>query len=446
LSISERGCAYRGCVPEPSNQASVQRRANWVGVRTLRQRPKPAGTTADGEQVYEIRFVRLVLRGLSPHFNRLAPCARCGKEMAGAPVLSVADLERPLRPMICTDCVRDTGVSTVWDASPARPPADVAEELALPADPDPVPPAVAPRDDARLETFERHLRSVTTRVNELGQTLRAERAASDERRRAEEDVRASLARLREQVAATAGVGDRVDAQRAEVAAVVSAVSEIRSELHRLSDANRELVRGLQALEQRLAEAPPPAPAVEPEELAAVVASQDELRGRIAELEARPSPPGVDTSDVERLVTTRLAESEGRLSDQIAGQRSDLERAVEASVTVYGAGLARAQEDLAGGQADVVQRLDGLAVQLAQVASRLDAMASWAASSNERLDSLERRTERALLTGAPRLPAAPVDTSSGPAGEPAESLLDVLERQLQAAANRLAARSDHAPAE
>ena len=442
-------------MPEPSNQASLQRRANWVGVRTLRQRPKPAGTTAEGEQVYEIRSVRLVLKGLSPHFNRLAPCARCGKEMAGAPVLSVADLERPLRPMICTDCVRDTGVSTVWDASPVRPLAGNAAEPASPADPDPIAPApapapaqapeVAPRDDARLATLERHLRSVTTRVNELGQTLRAERAASDGRRRAEEEVRAALARLREQVAAIAGVGDRVDAQRAEVAAVVSAVTEIRSELHWLSDANRDLVRGLQALEQRLAEAPPPTPAVEPEELAALVASQDELRRRVAEMEDRPSPAGVEASDVERLVATRLAESEGRLSDQIGGQRRDLEKAVEESVTVYGAGLARAQEDLAAGQADVVQRLDGLAAQLAHAASRLEAVASWAASSNERLDTLERRMERALLTGAPRLPAAPVEASSEPAAA-AESLLDVLERQLQAAANRLAVRSEHAPAE
>ena len=194
-----------------------------------------------------------------------------------------------------------------------------------------------------------------------------------------------------------------------------------------------------------AEAPPPAPAVEPEELAALVASQDELRRRVAEMEDRPSPAGVEASDVERVVATRLAESEGRLSDQIGGQRRDLERAVEESVTVYGAGLARAQEDLAAGQADVVQRLDGLAAQLAQAASRLEAVASWAASSNERLDTLERRMERALLTGAPRLPAAPVDASSEPAAA-AESLLDVLERQLQAAANRLAVRSEHAPAE
>jgi chromosome segregation ATPase len=370
--------------------------------------------------------------------------------MAGAPVLTVPDLERPLRPMICTDCVRDTGVSTVWDPAAARPLAGGAEDPPAPAHPDPVVPAPGPaepaRDDARLDTLERHLRAVTTRVNELGQTLRAERAASDERRRAEDGVGATLARLGDQMAAVAGVGHLVDAQRAEVAAVVSAVTEIRSELHRLSDANRELVRMHQALEQRLAEAPPLPPSVEPEELAAVVASLDELRRRVAEVETRPSPAGVDAADVERLVTTRLAESEGRLSDRIAGQRGDLESAVEASVAIYGAGLARANEALAGGQADVVQRLDGLAVQLAQVASRLDAMASWAASSNERLDTLEQRTERALLTAAPRLAAAPTDASPGPAGAPAESLLDVLERQLEAAANRLAARSEHAPAE
>jgi hypothetical protein len=439
-------------VPEQSNQASLQRRANWVGLRTLRQRPKLVGATRDGEPVFEIRSARLVLRGLSPHFNRLAACSRCGRDVPGAPVLTVADLERPLRPMICSDCVRGTGVSTVWDATTARPPAGEAPAAEAPAAeaaeaPVPAVPAAAVGpgpDDGRLETFERHLRAVTDRVNALGQALWAQRDDVEARRLAEEAARAEAARLGEQVAAVAGVGDRVDGQRAELAAVVSAIGELRSEMQRLSDGNRALVRSHQELEGRLAEIAvgPPAepPAVAPEQLAAMVAAQEELERRVAAAEIRPAV----APDLEGLLAARLGDVERRLTDQIAGQSADLETAIETSVRVSSAGLVRTYEELAETQSGILQRLDVLAAQVAQVTSRMDAMAAWVGTTNERLDALEDRAERSLLATGPALEVPGWRHAVEPADAPAGSLLDALEHQLQGAANRLAARSERAP--
>ena len=432
-------------MPEQSNQASLQKRANWVGLRTLRQRPKLVGATTAGEPVFEIRSVRLVLRGLSPHFNRLAACSRCGKDVPGAPVLTVADLERPLRPMICSDCVRGTGVSTVWDPGTARPPAAEEEAPAAAAETVEAPVLAPAPEDGRLESFERHLRAVTDRVNALGQALAAQRGEAEERRREEEAARAAVARLGAQVAAVAGVGDRIDGQRAEVAAVVSAIGELRSEMQRLADGNRELVRAQQELERRLAEVPAPAesaaPVVRPEELAALVAAQAELERRIAAAEV-PAP--VIAPELDDLMATRLREVERRLADQIAGQSEHLETAIEQSVRVSTAGLARAYQEMAGAQAGILQRLDALAGQVAQVTGRMDAMAAWVGSTSERLDALEDRAERTELATGRSLDGpgwrAPVEPPDAPAG----SLLETLERQLNGAASRLAARAEGPP--
>jgi regulator of replication initiation timing len=435
------GWAYRGPVPEQPNQASLQRRANWVGVRTLRQRPKLVGATTDGEPVYEIRSVRIVLRGLSPHFNRLAPCSRCGKDMAGAPVLTSADLERPLRPMICTDCVRGTGVSTVWDPATPRPPAaDSKEEEKEP----PAEPVATPaHDDGRLDLFEGHLRAVTERVNALGKSVWAQRTDGEERRREAEAARSLVARLGEQVAALAGVGDRVDGQRAELAAVVSAITELRSELQRLSDGNRALVRSNDELERRLAEvsaAAAPEPDVTRAELAAVVAAHDQLEQRVAAAEVRP----LDVSQLDGHIASRLEEVERRLSDQLMARWGDLETAIEKSVAVHGAKFVRAHEELADAQAGILQRLDQVAGQVAQLTRRVEAMASWMGSTTERLDALEDRAERVLLATAPRLEVPGWQALRDPSDAPTGGLLETLERQLQDAASRLAARTERTP--
>ncbi|MDQ3896533.1 MAG: hypothetical protein M3326_04640 [Actinomycetota bacterium] len=85
-------------------------RANWVGLRTLRQLPKVVGETSAGEPIVEVRSVRLVLREGATHFSRMATCSKCGREVPGAPVLGPGDLDHPPHPVICKDCVRTASV------------------------------------------------------------------------------------------------------------------------------------------------------------------------------------------------------------------------------------------------------------------------------------------------------------------------------------------------
>src|SRR5215210_903348 len=102
---------------------SDQKRATWVALRTLRQRPKVVDHRENGDPVFEVRSVRLVLRDNADHFNRLAQCSKCGREVPGAPVLSQADLTRPSHSVICKECVRNaTAVARrtapVWPHQP----------------------------------------------------------------------------------------------------------------------------------------------------------------------------------------------------------------------------------------------------------------------------------------------------------------------------------------
>lgn len=82
-------------------------RANWVALRTLRQLPKIVGETGTGEPIFEVRSVRLLLHGDANHFSRMAACAKCGREVPGAPVLTAADLEHSPNPVICRTCVKN---------------------------------------------------------------------------------------------------------------------------------------------------------------------------------------------------------------------------------------------------------------------------------------------------------------------------------------------------
>ena len=144
----------------------------------------------------------------------------------------------------------------------------------------------------------------------------------------------------EHVAHLAGL---VEAQRAEEAGLAAAMADLRAVVEATTGATRELARGHDTLDRRLTEA-----------LARFGASQ------------------ADAAMVDEAVTSRLAEAEGRLSHQIAGQWGDLETAIEASVAAHVAGTAGAGDALAAGQSLLEERLDALAGQLAEVASRLDA--------------------------------------------------------------------------
>jgi hypothetical protein len=265
-------------VPEPSDQASQrQRHANWIGLRTLRQRPKLAGVLSDGELVYEVRSVRLLLRGQAPYFNRLVACERCGRDQAGAPVLTPADLDAPLRPMICTECVQKAGVSSVWEPEVVKP----ATELVNPAVAKTPDPALAPP----ASRAEHQTGALTARVDELRALVDAQGARDEDRRREHDaalmavrgamsqalgEVRAEIAaasaanasrvdaleaNLRETVAALTGF---IEAQRVDLTAVVTEMVQVRADVQAVAANGQDHETGVQAtleaaIDQRLQE-------------------------------------------------------------------------------------------------------------------------------------------------------------------------------------------------
>jgi hypothetical protein len=428
-----------------------------VALRTLRQLPKTVGQTPGGEPIYEVRSVQLLLDGTAGNFVRLAECSRCGKELAGAPVLTAADLDRPLRPMICSDCIRSAGVSTVWDSEGGEPPAERREPAALAANQPAPASAAAEAKPERLHVMEGHLRAVTDRVNELGRVARAHQADVKERAKQEE---ASAAALRGELAALRAATDESRAELQHLAGVPAelqrlagaqaeltrrweerppgaetgaAFVQLRDEvaqLARLVEAQRGQVMGfvaaigetqmatgeLAAAEEALAER---LAGFEPSKVEEMIAARlAEAEGRLAE-ELAQSPGEVDLSKVEELIATRVADAEGRLAQQTTRQRGDLEAAIEGAVTAHMAALVRANEKLASGQAVLEERIDVLADQVTVAYSRMELV----------LDRLAALEASAFQAPAP------------PAGEaPAGSFLESLDKQLEAAARRLAARS------
>ena len=61
---------------EAPGRAEDHKRATWVALRTLRQRPKVVDQGANGEPIYEVRSVRLILGDKADHFSRLAECSK----------------------------------------------------------------------------------------------------------------------------------------------------------------------------------------------------------------------------------------------------------------------------------------------------------------------------------------------------------------------------------
>ncbi len=258
-------------MPEPSDQAAQrQRHANWIGLRTLRQRPKLVGALPDGEPVYEVRSVRLVLRGQAPNFSRLVACERCGRGQAGAPVLTLADLDAPLRPVICADCVRNAGVFSVWELETVKPAAELAArppaEVPPPADPVPGPPAGGSALPAPMEP---RLDALAIQVDALSRQAEAHHAGQEERRREADGALSALTgamsralgEVRSEIAATsaqhgaraaaietdvgqalAALRGLVEAQRADVAAIGSEIVRTRAEVQRVVAGAQDLAQ------------------------------------------------------------------------------------------------------------------------------------------------------------------------------------------------------------
>ena len=88
--------------PEGSPKAPL--RARWIALRTLRQQVEPTGESVDGHPVYVAGGTRLVLPEGAHHFRVLRPCALCGKEMTGRPVLHPSGVGPSADQHMCQEC------------------------------------------------------------------------------------------------------------------------------------------------------------------------------------------------------------------------------------------------------------------------------------------------------------------------------------------------------
>ena len=237
---------------EESDAGSPDRRAIWVALRTLRQRPTVVGHTSDGKTVFEIRSVRLVLGAGAPYFHRLLQCAKCGGELTGPAVLTPADLDQPTNPRICDRCVR-TAVPA-YRASEKRP----QEPIAAPApQPDPVaeePQAAEPAEDDRVAVVDARLAEMTARLAALAgideRVRRLSRRVGDvlEDHRGQLGVlAASVGQVQERLAAEvqAGMAATVDGERGRVqAALDEGLASLEHRIEVQASALTDLADGL----------------------------------------------------------------------------------------------------------------------------------------------------------------------------------------------------------
>lgn len=294
---------------DTSDLGSADRRANWVALRTLRQRPAVVGRTEQGDTVYEVRSVRLLLVGGVNHFSQLVHCSKCGRAVPGAPVLAPADLERAPNPMFCARC----SASTAPSPPPMRQP--VAEPAPAPA-PEIVEliPAEAP-EDGRLAVVEAQLAVALAQLGAMAaaqaetnrQVLelaeRVERLATDEAPLGED-----LALLRAEVEAQ-------DKRSAESAAQLAALEErlaavVRETSAQLEAHRREAANELQEVAQDTMGA-----LAEP--LRALAGAHEDTDKRLASLAAWAGAAAARQDAVEQKVDDAVAELRGLVEAQQA---------------------------------------------------------------------------------------------------------------------------------
>lgn len=431
-----------------SDQA-VTRRANWVGLRTLRQRPRVVDQTESGEPVFEVRSVRLLLRPDADHFNRLAQCSKCGRNVPGPPVLAPGDLDRPANSVICKECVRGaTGSSSGLVPRPAArvqsvPRVDKVET------PETAPSTQEVADDGRLSRLESQLHEASTRLEELGDVQRAE---SLERRRADEAAQASiqnalagqLAELRAELAASAtsvagrvgalednlrrsvaGVAEALSQQREQVGAMSGAIAQTRAELVTIGNGGPVDPRWAEEAERRIAEA-----------------LRAELQAAISDRVAKAT---VDAASIQEQVRSNAM----AITHMVEVQRTDLQGALDDRLSLELASVNQSLADLAKAQAEIEARLDALADRAQQVEGQVSAVAASVRADTTRLHTLEQKIDESIrrLTELAEARRREVRTAQPSAARKAQAasadvaaggdLLDSLERQLQEAETRLA---------
>ena len=374
----------------------------WVGLRTLRQRPRLVGQTAGGEPVYEVRSVRMVLRPDANHFNRLAACAKCGASVAGGPLLAPADLDHPSNPVFCKDCVRR---STPAPAPPepwvARLPAPDRDQPAT----EPPPPEAATADPP---------------VETAG-SVEPEHAGDDrldalDGRREELAAPAPAATEEELRGRVASVIELVDAQAQVLANVSGTVADQGTKFSEVAEWSRQVTRAYRELTTRVVE------------LAQRVDTRGGAGPRLDDLDRRVDELHASTSMVQERADAGLVAASDRLDAGLAAVTTRL-------------------DDLGAAGDDLEARLEALHRRSIEAESRLAAVTAAAEAENGRVHALEEKVQASLrrmtrLVGAQgrHRPAAPVDVRPPAPAPPSTAMLDDLDRQLREAESRLARRS------
>ena len=362
-------------MPESVGEAAARRRANRVGLRTLRQRPRIVGHTAAGLPIYEVRSVRLLLLGDANHFSRLEQCARCGRNSGGAPVLKPDDLDQPTQAMLCRDCNSwaDSLLPTM-DAAAAGPeppeppdepeppePPEPPDEPEAPDEPEPPAPepepvAAVPADGGRTAPAEA--------VEAVEARLHASLVAglSQIRTAVGDALQAGTARTTELEGHVRRVGTEVAqilrGQRGELAALSDALAETRAELHRRIDAMeaREATPAAEPLiEEALAGLARSVQAHRTEVHATVSAGFSEAVAQVTALEQQLH----DRVAVLTRVVQELVEA-GRLAE---GRLQALEQGIQASRDRLAQPVETRRGDLVG---DIERELDAAQQRLADV--------------------------------------------------------------------------------
>ena len=428
-------------MPESPDQAAVQRRANRVGLRTLRTRPKVVDRTGSGRPIYEVRSVRLLLPDHASHFHRLEQCARCRRGLPGSPVLTPADLDTPAQAMICKDCVRSAAISPSpypenrpMELEPSAPQAPAEEQEQVPESvpepvpepvSEPVPEPVAPLPaQARLTAVEAQLQAAMSGLADLAA---AQQSESTQRRRADDATQSRL-----HAAMVGGLDELRDQVKAALEAGVTRRAALEDHVRR-SDAHvAELLQG-----QR-------------RELAELSGALAETRSELQRVTALDHPQE-ETAAVER----RIGDAVAGLARSIEAHRAEVHATVSEGFTQACAQVTALEQqlhervtaitqmvlELAGARDRVAGRLDELGQRARESEARIDALAASAGADVSRLQALEQGVRESMerLAGLVENRLEERWTLTSARGPVPGGLLVDIERELQAAQDRLAHR-------
>ena len=378
-----------------------------MALRTLRQVPKAVGETDAGDPIYEVRSVRLVLRGNAAHFNRMVACSRCGREVPGPPVMSATDLAQQPQAVICQRCV-STAHSPIFGnhSTPTPPPAkDVRREAVRP----PTSARRAAAEGDRLAALER-------RLAEMASVLHAQRiesqAALAQRHRTQADLAGVDEGTREMERTLAAVVEQLKRDTSAVEQTMEqAVEGLAERLQaQFSAALQAGVEGLHAtIEQAQADAGAAVLDQATAAMAAIEAQLTQRLDRLAEEAARRAE-----ADAHRLAALdprieaavkgaeeRETELRGLLEARIAQLEASLEGEREragVSLASLGAGdedLRLAQEELRRLLTTVVDRQEELQAEVEAGKAKAEAGSATLSEAIAELGAVERRLSRRI---------------------------------------------------